>query len=112
MSRSSGLSEVDTVVFDKTGTLTQGAPQVVDFRLVDGDRERVLGMIAAVEARSEHPLAKAIAGIRLKPRHTEHRLTDDTADEHVGNFAAVAGKGVSRNRRRRDGVDRNAGVSG
>ncbi len=34
------LAEVDTVVFDKTGTLTQGTPQVVDFQLVAGDRDR------------------------------------------------------------------------
>ena len=37
------LAEVDTVVFDKTGTLTEGTPQVVDFQLVAGDREQVLG---------------------------------------------------------------------
>ena len=35
--------DVDTVVFDKTGTVTEGTPQVVDFQLVEGDREQVLG---------------------------------------------------------------------
>ena len=83
------LSEVDTVVFDKTGTLTQGTPQVVDFQLVEGDREQVLGMIAAVEARSEHPLAKAISV--YPPRDGHHTVGHHT----VGNFTAVAGKGVS-----------------
>ena len=54
------LAGVDTVVFDKTGTLTEGRPAVVDAQIV-GDRDRdAAALIAAVEARSEHPLAKAI----------------------------------------------------
>lgn len=82
------LADVDTIVFDKTGTLTQGTPQVVDFQLIAGDREQVLGMIGAVEARSEHPLAKAVTeynrghGVR----------TEDT--EGVSDFTALAGRGV------------------
>jgi P-type Cu2+ transporter len=47
---------VDTVIFDKTGTLTRGQPAVVDVR---GDAD-ALGLAAAVEADSEHPLARAI----------------------------------------------------
>jgi Cu2+-exporting ATPase len=47
---------VDTVIFDKTGTLTTGAPMLAD---VSGD-EGALRLAAAVEADSEHPLARAI----------------------------------------------------
>jgi Cu2+-exporting ATPase len=47
---------VDTVIFDKTGTLTKGEPVLVD---VSGDAE-ALRLAAAVEADSEHPLARAI----------------------------------------------------
>ncbi|WP_144763327.1 copper-translocating P-type ATPase [Curtobacterium sp. 9128] len=47
---------VDTVVFDKTGTLTTGRPQVVD---TVGD-DAVLGLAAAAERDSEHPVARAI----------------------------------------------------
>jgi len=47
---------VDTVIFDKTGTLTRGQPVLVD---VGGDDE-TLRLAAAVEADSEHPLARAI----------------------------------------------------
>jgi Cu+-exporting ATPase len=79
------LSEVDTVVFDKTGTLTQGTPQVVDFQLIAGDREQVLGMIGAVEARSEHPLAKAIVSFVNPPKGGHHRVAE---------FNAIAGRGV------------------
>ncbi|GAB3720486.1 heavy metal translocating P-type ATPase [Nocardiopsis oceani] len=52
---------VDTVLFDKTGTLTKGAPAVTDTAVVHGQStERVLALAGAVEADSEHPLAKAI----------------------------------------------------
>ncbi|MBM3752356.1 MAG: cadmium-translocating P-type ATPase [Acidobacteria bacterium] len=50
------LAAVDTVVLDKTGTLTQGRPAVTKF---EGDA-RALPLIAAVERKSEHPLARAI----------------------------------------------------
>lgn len=54
-------SSIDAVVLDKTGTLTEGRPRVrrVDARV--GDEAAVLRAAAAVEARSEHPLAAAIA---------------------------------------------------
>ncbi|WP_422665044.1 heavy metal translocating P-type ATPase [Agrococcus beijingensis] len=55
------MRTVDTVLFDKTGTLTKGEPTVTDVAVVDGhDPDRVLGLAAAAEADSEHPLAKAI----------------------------------------------------
>ncbi|WP_117198338.1 heavy metal translocating P-type ATPase [Nocardiopsis sp. TNDT3] len=52
---------VDTVLFDKTGTLTKGAPAVTDTSAASGHAsERVLALAGAVEADSEHPLARAI----------------------------------------------------
>ncbi|MBI1803357.1 MAG: copper-translocating P-type ATPase [Ignavibacteriae bacterium] len=52
---------IDTMVFDKTGTITAGKPSVTDIVIYDGyDEETVLSRAAAVEKRSEHPLAKAI----------------------------------------------------
>lgn len=55
------LSEVRVVALDKTGTLTQGRPEITDLILSDEHtREDVLPLIAAVEARSEHPVAQAI----------------------------------------------------
>ena len=53
------LHKIDTVVLDKTGTLTTGKPAVTDV-LASGDRDRLLQIAAALEARSEHPFAKAI----------------------------------------------------
>ena len=56
-----GLGRVRGVALDKTGTLTRNQPSVVDVATTDGiSRERVLGLAAALEARSEHPLARAI----------------------------------------------------
>lgn len=51
---------VDTVLFDKTGTLTMGHPQVVGVSAVDGGEKDLLMRVAAVQAGSEHPLARAI----------------------------------------------------
>ena len=54
-------ASLDTVVFDKTGTLTRGEPEVVEVAGSDGvDEDDVLGLVAAAEGDSEHPLAQAI----------------------------------------------------
>ncbi|MGH2539641.1 MAG: copper-translocating P-type ATPase [Actinomycetota bacterium] len=54
------MRAVDAVLFDKTGTLTEGAPAVHDVAAADGDTDALLRLAAAVEAESEHPLARAI----------------------------------------------------
>ncbi len=54
------LCHVDTVVLDKTGTLTTGRPVVTDVLPADGNEKHLLQLAAALEARSEHPFAKAI----------------------------------------------------
>lgn len=79
------LARADTVVFDKTGTLTEGRPELTDFIAMDGGEADALAMIAAVEHRSEHPIAEAIVrGARARG------LTLPTVDR----FEAVAGYGV------------------
>jgi Cu2+-exporting ATPase len=54
------MRTVGAVLFDKTGTLTKGRPAVRDVAGAGLDRDEVLRLAAAVEASSEHPLAKAI----------------------------------------------------
>jgi Cu2+-exporting ATPase len=55
------LAGLDTVVFDKTGTLTEGRPAVVSVTALGAfGRDEALGLAAAVESQSEHPLAQAI----------------------------------------------------
>ncbi len=68
------LRDTRVLAVDKTGTLTEGRPVLSDVVLAEGmDRAVVLAHIAAVEARSEHPIAQAIAraareeGLTLEP---------------------------------------------
>jgi Cd2+/Zn2+-exporting ATPase len=55
------LGNVDTIAFDKTGTITRGRPGVTTVWAADGlEPDRLLGLAAAVERRSEHHLAAAV----------------------------------------------------
>ena len=55
------LQGVGVVAFDKTGTLTEGRPELTDLTVADGFAEdEVLGLVAALETQSEHPIARAI----------------------------------------------------
>ena len=84
---------VRVVAFDKTGTLTEGRPSVVALESApDSDAETVLRLAAAVQAGSEHPLAKAVlreaaaAGVRAT------RSTNLTALPGRGVAARVEGR--------------------
>lgn len=56
--------KIKAIVLDKTGTLTQGKPIVTNYITVDGIADNnelnILGIAAAIEENSEHPLAEAI----------------------------------------------------
>ena len=52
---------IDTIVLDKTGTVTEGRMGLVDVVAPDAPSELLLGLAGAVEARSEHPIARSIA---------------------------------------------------
>ncbi|WP_313615234.1 heavy metal translocating P-type ATPase [Agrobacterium sp.] len=55
------LRSAQILVVDKTGTVTKGSPELTDLVVADGFGENeVLALVAAVEARSEHPIAEAI----------------------------------------------------
>jgi Cu+-exporting ATPase len=83
------LAKVDTIVFDKTGTLTAGVPRVVSVHPAAGVDERQLLMLAAaVERRSEHPLAKAVVAL------ADERSVDR---KDASMFAAIAGRGARGN---------------
>ena len=81
------MEKVDTLVVDKTGTLTEGKPSVVAVEPAEGFTERdVLGLAAALERASEHPLAAAIV--------TAARARG-IADADVSDFVSITGKGVT-----------------
>lgn len=54
------FAQVDTLVLDKTGTLTTGKMSVTIVDNFDGDKEKLLGLLTAVEKTSNHPLGQAI----------------------------------------------------
>jgi Cu+-exporting ATPase len=75
-----------TVIFDKTGTLTRGTPQVTDVRTWERwSAEAVLAHAAALEEKSEHPLAEAI---------THAAKAQNLPLPRVDNFQAIPGLGV------------------
>ncbi|WP_020474258.1 heavy metal translocating P-type ATPase [Zavarzinella formosa] len=68
------LGAIDTVLFDKTGTLTEDRFTLADIATVDDPerpRPRWLGWMAAVQARSSHPMAKAFAELGVSTEHVE-----------------------------------------
>ncbi len=79
------FEKVNTLVVDKTGTLTMGKPELVMVEPRGLSEETFLGLVAAVEHSSEHPLAEAIVkGTQAKG------ITIPKAE----NFASVTGQGV------------------
>ncbi|MFZ6992497.1 copper-translocating P-type ATPase [Curtobacterium sp. RRHDQ66] len=85
------MRNVDTVVFDKTGTLTTGAPEVVD---TVGD-DAVLGLAAAAERDSEHPVARAIVSAATgRGVPVPDRVTDTGSVPGRGVSAVVEGRRV------------------
>lgn len=71
------LNDVDTVVFDKTGTLTTRGAQISGCVPAPGrDRSEMLAIAAAMEARSEHPLAEAFRDHPSDPRVTQVRVVE------------------------------------
>ncbi len=86
------------VAFDKTGTLTTGRPEVVDIVSVNGaSAADILRVAAALEARSEHPIARAIrrharaAGLAGNGAEAFRALPGLGAEARVGTTAIVAG---------------------
>lgn len=93
------LNRIDTVVFDKTGTLTLGQPSVDRHVLLRPEAD-VLPLVAAVERRSEHPLAAALVSFAA---------AEGVAEPEVDRFTAVPGCGAEArigDQRIRIGTDR------
>lgn len=87
------LGQLKAVALDKTGTLTRGTPEVVEVRPVNGtDFREVLRLAAAVEARSEHPLAAAILRAAQVQAITWPDATGFTAVAGRGAYAEVNGR--------------------
>lgn len=82
------LATIRTIALDKTGTLTRGEPIVTDFVRVDSSphaESELLSRIAAIESRSEHPVARAIAA---------HARARGVVVGEAGDVRALPGAGV------------------
>ncbi len=79
--------KVNTVVLDKTGTITKGEPKVTDFVMAVGVSEaELLETAYALEAKSEHPLAKAVAALAKERKLKAFNVQD---------FAILPGNGLT-----------------
>jgi Cd2+/Zn2+-exporting ATPase len=79
------LAKAEIVAFDKTGTLTIGKPVVTDVVALDGNDHALLGLAAAIERESSHPLATAI---------TAHADTQGADALTADSVRAVPGRGM------------------
>ncbi|MES2067465.1 MAG: heavy metal translocating P-type ATPase [Pseudomonadota bacterium] len=103
------LEKVDTLVIDKTGTLTEGKPRLIAAEaLGDLGEDALIAAAAAVESRSEHPLARAIVEaaearkLTLEPLENFESQTGLGISGRVGGRAVVVGNAAQM---RRVGVD-------
>ena len=76
---------VRVVAFDKTGTLTQGKPTLTDIVAAQGERVELLGLAAAVQRGSDHPLARAVV---------ERAQVESVEIPAVMDAKAIPGRGV------------------
>ncbi|MEC5188939.1 heavy metal translocating P-type ATPase [Geobacillus thermodenitrificans] len=81
------IGRLRAVAFDKTGTLTKGKPAVTDIIVYAGKRERLLAVAAAIEKRSQHPLASAVV---RQAKEEGVSFLDVPVDE----FQSLTGQGV------------------
>lgn len=88
------MGKVDTITFDKTGTLTYGKLQVSDIISFDGkmDSNDILRMAASGEAKSEHPLGKAIINEAINKKIDVISYSDFKMTTGKGIMAVVAGR--------------------
>ncbi|KNE23125.1 heavy metal translocating P-type ATPase [Achromobacter spanius] len=81
------LKDAKVVAVDKTGTLTKGRPELTDLIVAPGfERSAVLGKVATVEAKSEHPIAQAIV---------DAARAENIALGTISQFESITGFGVS-----------------
>ena len=77
---------ITVVAFDKTGTLTEGKPRLVAAVPAAGDRQALLAAASAIQAGSEHPLARAVL---------DAAATEKAVAPAASQVRAVAGKGMA-----------------
>ncbi|SHG32769.1 heavy metal translocating P-type ATPase [Ornithinibacillus halophilus] len=81
------IGALKAIAFDKTGTLTEGKPVVTDIKFFKDNQEETLQILAALESKSQHPLAEAIINeVQNRNISYQHLV--------INNFEAIQGKGI------------------
>jgi Cd2+/Zn2+-exporting ATPase/Cu+-exporting ATPase len=86
------LARVDTLVVDKTGTLTKGEPEVTDIVPFEGHADELLRVVASLERRSEHPLARAMVRAAAERGIGHGTVEQFTARSGMGLVGVVEGQ--------------------
>ncbi|CAI1623386.1 heavy metal translocating P-type ATPase [Serratia proteamaculans] len=90
------LRDVSVIALDKTGTLTKGRPELTDLVPAEGfEHDEVLALVAAVETRSEHPIAEAIVAAARQRNMSLAAIESFDATPGFGVTASVAGRTVA-----------------
>jgi Zn2+/Cd2+-exporting ATPase len=92
------LRNLRSIFIDKTGTLTKGTFSVRDFRTAGFDRNDLLLMAAAIESRSNHPVARAIVDFALSDEGITKHDANITEAEEVTEIPAMGIKGKINSR--------------
>jgi len=87
-------SRIDTVLLDKTGTLTAGKPELSEVVALAMDEADLLGLVAAVERESEHPVAQAIVRGAVSRGATPVQASGFRSEPGLGALADVDGRTV------------------
>lgn len=93
--------DVDVVVFDKTGTITEGKPVVDDILTFGISEEEFIRLIASIESKSNHPIAKSIMNkydeLFIIDKNSESNVYGNDFESNlydIKNFENISGKGI------------------
>lgn len=79
------LNHIDTLILDKTGTITKGEFGVVTIKPQQVSKEELLAYVAAIESRSNHPIAKSIVKAHGKEINRDFKITE---------YQEISGRGI------------------
>lgn len=79
------MKDVAIIVFDKTGTITKGKPEVTDILALNDNKEELISLAGALEAKSDHPLGIAVLNYLKEKSINYYNATE---------FQTIAGRGL------------------
>jgi Cd2+/Zn2+-exporting ATPase len=89
------MGKLEAIAFDKTGTLTRGIPTVSELVSLKDESHRFLPVLAAIESKSHHPIAKAIVEELERRQVNYNNVNIDNVVSHTGNGISASFEGDS-----------------